>query len=310
MSRVLLTGAGGFVGSSALRALLRDGYEVHAVSSRVRREEPGVVWHLADLHAQDSAEELLGRVRPELLLHLAWYAEHGRFWRSVENVRWVESTLRLMRAFARHEGRRAVLAGTCAEYEWSPEGGVLCEAATPLRPATLYGVSKDATRAVAQALAEETELELAWGRIFFPYGPGEPRARLLPSVACALLAGVPAPVSEGSQVRDFVHVEDVAEAFVALLGSDVRGAVNVGSGEGVTVRAAVELVGAATGRADLVRFGALESRPGEPAALIADVGRLREEVGFESRISLEDGVAATVAWWREALSDPSATGGG
>lgn len=298
MSRVLLTGASGFVGSPALRALLGSGHEVHAVSLSPRQDEPGVTWHVADLLAAEDADALVRSVRPELLLHLAWYAEHGRFWTSVENVRWVEATLRLLRAFARHEGRRAVLAGTCAEYEWTAAGGVLSDAETTLRPDTLYGVAKNATRAVAQALAAETGIELAWGRIFFLYGPGEAQTRLVPSVARALLAGTAAAVTDGSQLRDFLHVDDVAAAFVALIDSDVSGALNIGSGQAVAVHEVVSLVGEAVGRPDLIRFGAVASRRGEPALLLADVSRLRDEVGFRPRVPLREGIAETVAWWR------------
>jgi nucleoside-diphosphate-sugar epimerase len=151
---------------------------------------------------------------------------------------------------------------------------------------------------VAQALANEVGFELAWGRIFFLYGPGEAATRLVPSVVRALLEGTPAAVSEGSQIRDFLHVDDVAEAFVALLDGDVQGPVNIGSGNGVAIREVVELAGAAAGRPDLIRFGAVETRPGEPVSLVADVRRLRDEVGFRPRIALEDGLADAVGWWQ------------
>jgi len=259
------------------------------------------VWHKADLLQADDADRLVERVRPNLLLHLAWYSEHGRFWRSTENVRWVEASLRLLRAFAGRGGRRAVVAGTCAEYDWTVVDGVCSEGDTPLRPETLYGVSKNATRAVAEALADEVGFELAWGRIFFLYGPNEPETRLVPSVARALLQRTPAAVSEGSQVRDFLHVNDVAEAFAALLDSEVKGSVNIGSGDGVAIREVIELVSAVAGRPDLIRFGAAATGSGEPPSLIADVGRLRDEVGFRPQVALPDGIADTVAWWQARL---------
>ncbi|MFN8224461.1 MAG: NAD(P)-dependent oxidoreductase [Gaiellales bacterium] len=295
---MLVTGAGGFVGAAALASLARGGHEVHAISTRPRPHASGVMWHTADLHVADAAHELMALVRPEQLLHLAWYAEHGRYWTSVENVRWVEATLRLLRAFADQGGVRAVVAGTCAEYDWELQSEFLSEDSTPLRPATLYGACKDATRRIGEALADEAGFALAWGRIFFVYGPGETGDRLVPSVVTALLEKRPARVTEGLQVRDFMHVHDVGAAFVALLDSDVHGAVNIGSGEGVTVRHVVEAVGAATGCPDLIEFGGVATRPGEPAAIVADVGRLRDEVGFLPRTSLRDGVQQTVEWWQ------------
>jgi nucleoside-diphosphate-sugar epimerase len=297
--RVLLTGASGFIGSRALELLYQRGCEVHAVSSRGHDSTSAALWHRADLLQAGAADALVEHVRPDWLLHLAWYTEHGRFWRSVENVRWVEATLRLLRAFADRGGDRAVVAGTCAEYEWSVKGGIFSVESTPLRPQTLYGISKDATRAVAEALADEVGFELAWGRIFSLYGPGEPETRLVPSVIRALLEGAPAAVSEGSQVRDFLHVNDVAEAFVALLDSRVRGPINVASGNGIAIRDVIKHIAAAAGRPDLIRFGSVATRSGEPAALVADVHQLRDEVGFRPRIPLDEGIARTVAWWQD-----------
>jgi nucleoside-diphosphate-sugar epimerase len=281
VSRVLVTGAGGFIGWHAVAALQERGHDV--LSPRV------------DLLAAGSADELVRDARPTHLLHLAWYAVPGKFWTAPENEAWVDATLRLLRAFYAAGGQRAVGAGTCAEYDWS-RGGVLSEATTPVRPATPYGQAKAQTFAAAQELGE-----LAWGRIFFLYGPREHPDRLVSSVARRLLAGEEAPTSEGTQVRDFMHVADAAGAFAALVDSDATGAVNVASGEPVTVAAVVDGVAHAAGRPDLVRRGALPPREGEPAELVADVRRLRDEVGFAPRFDLERGVRDTVDWWRRRL---------
>jgi len=297
VSRVLVTGARGFVGAPATEALAAAGHEVHAVGSGPPPSgRPGVTWHRTDLLDPAAVSQLLGDIAPAKLLHLAWYTEHGRFWRAPENLAWVEATLHLLRAFQAAGGTRAVLAGTCAEYDWTVSP--LSERSTPLAPATLYGSAKHATRLVAEAWAREVGLELAWGRIFFLYGPGEAPDRLLPSVARALLAGHEAPTTAGEQVRDFLHVDDVAGAFVALLGSDVTGAVNIASGDGVAVREFVELVAEATGRPDLLRVGAIPMRADDPPHLVADVRRLHEEVGFTPLLSLREGVEAAVDWWR------------
>jgi nucleoside-diphosphate-sugar epimerase len=229
-------------------------------------------------------------------LHFAWYAEHGRFWHAAENLDWVGATLWLVRRFSECGGHRAVLAGTCAEYEW---GEAICsELGTELRPATLYGVAKNATNQVASAFARERQLELAWGRIFFVYGPRENDQRLLPTVARKLIAGRVADTTDGEQVRDFMHVADVARGFVALLDSTAIGPVNIASGEGVKVRRLIELVAGTVGAPDLVRLGALPRSPDDPESIVADVNRLNVEVGYRPRIPLEEGVADVVGWWR------------
>jgi nucleoside-diphosphate-sugar epimerase len=300
--RVLVTGASGFIGRHTLQPLLDRGFEVHAITSRAPPDSTaGVVWHTTDLLSGPGPKDLLARVQPTDLLHLAWYAQHGFVWNSPENLRWVAATLRLVQQFAENGGHRALLAGTCAEYRWGDSGRCV-EGVTPLEPATLYGTCKDATHRVLEAAAEQLGIGLAWGRIFLLYGPDEAPGRLVAAVARALLAGERAQTSPGSQVRDFLHVADVAGAFVALIDSDVRGAVNIASGEGRTLREVIEAIGAAAGRPELLDVGALPARPGDPDELVADVARLREEVGFVPVIGLTEGIERTVAWWRDALA--------
>jgi nucleoside-diphosphate-sugar epimerase len=302
VSRVLLTGASGFIGSNALEALLEQGHEVDAVARHAGPDRRGVAWHEQDLLAPGAAEELAAAVRAEKLLHLAWYATPGRFWTAPENERWIDASLRLLRAFGEAGGRRAVLAGTCAEYAWGDE--VLSEALTPLAPATLYGACKHATHIAAAALAEQVGISLAWGRIFFLYGPREDPGRLVSGIARGLLAGEEVPTTDGSQRRDFMHVRDVAGAFVALLDSEVTGAVNIATGQAPSVRDIATLIARQARASEHLRLGALPQRPGEPPVIAGDPRRLNDEVGFRPAVALEKGIAETVAWWRSALAAP------
>jgi nucleoside-diphosphate-sugar epimerase len=189
------------------------------------------------------------------------------------------------------------MSGSCAEYDWSGTG-VLSEKDTPLRPATYYGKCKHALASVGEGLAAERGLGFSWGRIFFVYGPYEQPGRLVSEVAESLVKGEPAPTSDGAQRRDFLHARDVASAFVALLDSDVEGPVNIGSGDAVPVREVVSLIGEAAGRAELVRFGEIPQRAGDPPLIEADVARLRDEVGWRPGIPLRDGIRETVEWWK------------
>jgi len=299
MKRVLLTGAGGFIGAQAMAPLLHRGYQVHAVHSRTHvpvNAPPEVIWHRADLMDQDVVTALMDRIRPSHLLHFAWYVQPGQFWNSAENFRWVAASLGLLRAFSANGGRRVVMAGTCAEYDWA--GGLLEENSTPLAPRTPYGVCKHALRLLLDSYAETNELSVAWGRIFFLYGPREYPQRLVASTIGNLLAGQPALCSEGSQRRDFLHVADVAAAFVALLDSSVRGPVNIASGQPVAIKDLVLQIGDLLGRRDLIRIGALPSKENEPAELVGAVRRLGDEVGWSPSYSLESGLGETVAWWR------------
>lgn len=288
--RVVVTGASGFVGREAIAPLRALGAEVHVLG---RGDAPeGTTAHAIDLLADDPAS-VLAQIAPSHLLHFAWYAAPGKFWNAPENLDWVAASLRLVRAFAAAGGTRAVLAGSCAEYDWAHDR--LDEATTPLAPATLYGEAKASLFRILAKAAPQLGLSFAWGRIFFPYGPFERSERLTGSALDAIVARRPAQFSEGTQMRDFQHVEDTAAAFVALLASDVAGAVNIASGETVAVRALVERAARIGDALELMQFGARPMQPGEPPLLAASVARLHDEVRFRPRWNLDTGLRDALA---------------
>ena len=299
MRRVLVTGATGFIGRSALPRLLAMGYEVHATApDPVRASMPkDIHWHSADLLDKTQIAALMATVRPTHLLHLAWYAVPGRYQSSTENLRWVRSSLFLVEQFLQWGGRRVTVAGTCAEYGGRDE---CCkENFTPLEPADLYSVCKHALHIMMTSWSQQMKFSLAWGRVFFLYGPFEHPKRLVASVICSLLNNEFARCTEGYQERDFLYVRDVADALVALLDSNVEGPVNIASGEAVAIRDIIFALGRLLGREDLLRLGALPTPPGEQPIVVADVDRLRNEVVWRPKFTLGAGLEDTVEWWKQ-----------
>jgi nucleoside-diphosphate-sugar epimerase len=287
-SVVLLTGAAGFLGKHCLDRLLRERCVVHAVSRRPRnRIHERVTWHAADLRVPDAARHLVKRVRPTHLLNLAWVAAPGRFWSDPENLDWLRAGLALLQGFGEVEGKRFVGAGTCAEYDWRQHPSV--EDETPIRPTTLYGKAKAAMAAAVDTFSAGYGFSAAWGRIFFPYGPGDAPQRLIPTVIESLLARQPVDLGDGRQERDFIYAADVADLLVRLLAGAEEGAFNVGTGHGIQIRSVVEQIADRLGGRELLRFGTIAT-DSEPAQVVADMGKVALRLGWSAPTSFEAGL--------------------
>jgi nucleoside-diphosphate-sugar epimerase len=219
----------------------------------------------------------------------------------------VQASLDLFEAFASRGGKRVVAAGSCAEYEWGSDEPC-SEATTPLNPATLYGACKHGLRIMLEAYAAQMGLSTAWGRIFFLYGPREYETRLVASVIRSLLRNESARCSHGRQVRDLLYVEDVADAFVHLLDSDVTGAINIASGTPIELKDVINEIGEKLNRPDLIELNAVTAPANEPRQLVADVTRLSEELGWRPKHDLHDGLNKTIVWWQQSGLSASARG--
>jgi nucleoside-diphosphate-sugar epimerase len=299
--RVLVTGGSGFVGRCCLPLLTPD-FEVHALSRRGRGATDGVTWHAADLCEASVTERVVAQIAPSHLLHLAWAVPPGSWPAAPEHLDWTAASLRLFQAFARAGGRRLVVGGSCAEYDWT--AGVCHESGTPATPRTLYGAAKRAVGLVAERWAETSGLSLAWARIFFVYGPHEPDGRLVPTIARALLRAERAACTTGAQRRDYLYVRDVAEALTLLVRSDLEGVVNVGSGRDVAVRDLALAVAQRLGRPDLLGLGDRPGSDDDAPLVVADVRRLTGGLGWRPRYTLESGLDETIAWWRRQVLEP------
>jgi nucleoside-diphosphate-sugar epimerase len=288
--RVLLTGATGFIGAHVARGLLARGVEVHAMTlpgaSRGRLAE---VASRLDLREGDLADaswtrDAVRSIAPDAAIHLAWYAEPGSYLRAVpENLASLRGGINLIEALAGGGTcRRLVIAGTCLENLAIPAP-------------TVYAAAKAAQHQLAAGFTEGS-LTAACAHVHYLYGPWEDQRRVVPAVIRSLLRGEPIDLTDGQQLRDYLHVADVADAFCRIVASDLTGRVDVCTGAPVRLADVFEEIGRATGRPDLLRLGA---RPdperlgwpatGDPALLLS--------TGWRPRYNLQGGVADTLAWW-------------
>ena len=237
---VAVTGASGFLGRYVVDELLRQGHEILVAGRHAPQSHPRITFCRTDLLQKD-AEEWLRRHQPTHLLHLAWYAEHGKFWHSTLNLDWCDATVRLTEAFCKQGGKRLVVAGSCAEYDWS--FGYCQETTTPTSPASLYGAAKHSAHTMTEQICRLNGVDLVWGRIFIPFGPGENLHRLVPSAINALLGRIRPFAINTMQWRDFLPVQLVAEALVFLLTANIDGAVNISSSIPIQLKELIENLG-------------------------------------------------------------------
>jgi nucleoside-diphosphate-sugar epimerase len=281
--RVLVTGATGLIGRHLAEPLARRGYEVVALG-RSGGDLTGDL--LAD------PEGVAERAGATHLVHLAWHDAPTARMTAPENLDWAVASLRLLRAFAARGGKRAVMVGSCAEYDWTGVGRLAEDA--PLKPATPYGAAKAGTGLAALGLAKSLGLTLVWARPFFVFGPGEPKGRLFGDILKGLTAGETVDCTDGLQRRDFLHAADVAGALCHLLASDAEGPVNIGSGKAVEVREMIGILARALGREQLIRLGARPRPLDDPPLIEADVARLAA-TGFRPTHDIASGIRAVLS---------------
>ena len=335
---ILVTGGAGFIGSHATLRLLEDGYAVTIVDnySRGNRGAIETLRKLAprhklrvvdgDLGVTKDLERAFGKHKVDAVIHFAAIAYVGEsvsqplaYYRNV-----TVNTVGLLEAMKRHDVRKLVYSSTCATYG-NPDVLPITEK-TPTVPINPYGKSKlyseDAIRDYA---VTNKDFDAAILRYFNVFG-SDPRGRLgeFPrpelramgriSGACfdAALGNIPElvvmgtdfPTRDGTCVRDYVHVTDLVDAHLAVLGHVANPPVlyNVGTGKGVTVREFVNACKRVTG-VDVNVREQRESRPGDYAEVFADVSKIRDELGWEARFTdLETSLGH--AWaWRHAHKD-------
>jgi len=299
---ILVTGASGFVGSHLVRSLVRQGVDVVSLFHKNRIEQDKRHFRI-DLRDGVALEKLFRQFRFSAVIHLAAAGVETEA-ETLENVAAVNvlATASLARLAMAHGVERFVHVGTGFEYR--PQAQPMDES-TPLGAPNLYGASKAAGWMLLDALYRLEGLPLVTFRPFSIYGPGESAAKLVPYTILQAQAGEPIRLTLGSQVRDYVFVEDVVDAL--RLGLTAQAAVgkvyNIGTGpaEARSVRRMVEEIVEMMGApARLCWFDRATRGRCDPPFLVSDPTRAHVELGWRPRVSLADGLARTIESYKAA----------
>ena len=268
---ILLTGATGFVGSHVLRELFRCHCRVRAVvragseNRLFMRDAAESIIKSPDIWREAAAWWTQACRSVDTVIHVAWHVEPGEYLHSPKNRDYLAGTLRLTEGAIAARVRRFIGVGTCFEYDLS--AGRL-SISTQLKPSTPYAAAKAEAFRTLSALLPRHGLEFAWCRLFYLYGEGEDRRRLVPYLRARLAAGETAELGSGDQVRDYLEVGEAARRLVEAALGTIQGPVNICSGRPVTVRQVAEQVADEYGRRDLLHFGVRPDNPADPPCVV------------------------------------------
>lgn len=298
--KILLTGPTGFIGSAFLQTALRHGHEIAAL---VRPEKLAATRAAANARLTwlpgtlaDAPWSDIQKFQPELCLHTAWITTPGVYLESPENERYVDWSLDFLRRASDTGVHRLIVLGTCLEYE--SDGQILSEDRTPLAPVSRYARCKNALRIALESEATARGVALCWGRVFYPYGAGEHPLRLCSSLIRSIGRGEKIVLKTPNSIKDYINIDDLAAALLAVAENRFFGTINLGTGNGVSVRAVAETIARLVGKSVM-----MEPSPtnvtGTENPVVADATKLRG-LGWQPQTNLSAGLETMITAPRAA----------
>ena len=300
----LVTGASGFIGTHLVRRLAREGYPIVGLDREPPRAEPppGMRFLRADIRDADALRAAFAEAKPDTVYHLAAQTSVTASMRDpVADIEAnVLGTVRVAQAAREVGTRRIVFFSTGGALYGEPDRVPVDEETAP-RPTSLYGASKLAAERYLQILSGEDKFELSVLRPGNVYGPGQDSAGEAGVVAIfstRMLHDEPVTIfGDGSQARDYVYVDDVVEAALRAATGDPATCL-IGTGVATGTLDLCERLARLCGYERAPLFA--DERPGDIQRITLDAARARSAWGWEPGVRLDEGLAATVDWFREA----------
>jgi nucleoside-diphosphate-sugar epimerase len=293
--KILVTGATGFIGSAFSRLALSRGHTVGGMMLPTESPPAHVPVSERMIWIKGTLAELPWReienFKPDVCVHFAWIATPGVYLESPENENYLRWSLDLVHRVRGIGTNHIVGVGTCIEYRIT--NAPLSEDKTPVDPTTLYSRCKNALRETLEAEAKRDGWSFCWGRVFYPYGVGEHPARLCSSLIQKFRRGEKLMLKTPHSTKDYIYIEDLAEAILLTVEKKFTGTINWGTGQGVSVRQIADTVAAMLGRPELV--DEVSPTVMDPLGyVVADASKLLG-LGWNPRFTLQNGLRSLIS---------------
>jgi nucleoside-diphosphate-sugar epimerase len=287
---ILLTGPTGFIGPAFIRRARSRGHQIAGLiipSESIPSDLPAtrdLLWLRGTL--QEAPWQEILAFHPDVCVHMAWITTPRVYLESPENLRFLQASITFLRMLREIGVRHIFGLGTCVEYRITNEP--LSEETTPVNPTTTYARCKNELRQTMESDARQHEFAFCWGRVFYPYGPREHPSRLCSSIIQKLTREESIVLKTPDSTKDYIYIEDLADALLLVLEKKFSGTINLGTGIGLSVREIARTIGEMMGKAHLIQ----EASPPEIDPLgyvVADPSRLHQ-LGWRPAYNLRQGL--------------------
>ena len=269
--KILLTGGTGFVGKQILKHLSKFDVDIVLVIRKCAKQSFSNVKNVVSVIETDNIfnetsswwTSKLNNI--DIVINAAWYAEPGKYLVSPKNLDCLSGTITLAQGAISANVRRFIGIGSCFEYDLS-----MCDLSTetPLNPTSPYAAAKAAAYFSLSQAFIAVGMEFGWCRLFYLYGEGEDARRFVPYLRAQLEKGEPAHLTGGKQIRDFMDVQDAGFAIAHAAISSCQGAINICSGQPISIRRLAEQIANEYGRSDLLKFGTRVDNQVDPPRVV------------------------------------------
>ena len=280
--RIVVTGATGLIGKELEVPLHKAGFDIYAITVDKENPNNGIHWLCGNLFDDEFVNKSFAAIKPTHLLNMAW-ATTGNYLQSDVNYKFLRAGITLAQAFCENGGRRAVYAGTCFEYKLKDTPIKETDELEPGKYA--YTFCKDELRHIATHYFSLHNVSFGYGRIFYAFGKGEAKTRLVGMVLDRLSRNEIVEITSGKLQRDYIYAKDIAGAFTKFISSDVQGCVNICTGRTVSIRDLALGLAMRLGKAHLVKF--VDAKKNQPPTIVGDTGRIVSEVGYVPEWTLD-----------------------